>query len=343
MRRKCFLLVIGLGLVFGPAARLAPLPVPRARAAERAAPARPATDLEGRWKQLAGGAAVWKRADITDPLQRFIFDLVAERAKAANGEITREQFLAMTHSPAEPRPAPAADEKAKPAEQPKQAERPKAEEHRPAMSLTSLLGGSHDSAPASEADAEFRRRDVNRDGLLDYDEMDEVLRAERDRWDENGDGFIDRAEFRAYYKGRQRLEQSAGGGGAAAVGGRPAKNRKGAPPDDLPAGLPDWFRQYDTDGDGQIGLYEWKAAGQPVARFLAMDNNGDGFLTPDEVLATLPPKEEKVAKETQEPPRNENPEMPATSLRRLMMEQMLEHQVIRLNGKNGGMVIQIGR
>src|SRR5262249_38616872 len=41
---------------------------------------------------------------------------------------------------------------------------------------------------------------------------------------------------------------------------------------------------YDKDGDGQVALYEWKAAGQPLDRFLAMDRNGDGFLTAEEVL-----------------------------------------------------------
>jgi Ca2+-binding EF-hand superfamily protein len=353
MRFKCFLLLAGLGLIFGPAARLAPLPVPSAQAAERAAPAKPAPDLEGRWKQLAGGAAVWKRADITDPLHRFVFDLVADRVQSTNGEITREQFLALAHPPAErradgaARPAPAADERPKQVEQPRQAERPKADERRPATTIAALLGGPHDSASAAEADAEFRRRDVNRDGLLDYDEMDEVLRAERDRWDENGDGFIDLAEFRAYYKARQRQERAAGGGGGtiAVVGGKTAKASKAAAADDLPAGLPDWFRQYDTDGDGQIGLYEWKAAGQPIAKFLAMDNNGDGFLTPDEVLAALPPKEApQVAKETQEPPRNDNnQEATVLSAAGALRHMMLEQQVIQLNAKTGGMTIRIAK
>jgi hypothetical protein len=52
----------------------------------------------------------------------------------------------------------------------------------------------------------------------------------------------------------------------------------------LPKELPPWFAQYDKDGDGQIGLYEWKATGQPLKDFLAMDLNGDGFLTVEEVL-----------------------------------------------------------
>jgi hypothetical protein len=52
----------------------------------------------------------------------------------------------------------------------------------------------------------------------------------------------------------------------------------------LPKGLPAWFAQLDTDRDGQVGLYEWKAAGKPISAFLAMDANGDGFLTVEEVL-----------------------------------------------------------
>jgi Ca2+-binding EF-hand superfamily protein len=56
---------------------------------------------------------------------------------------------------------------------------------------------------------------------------------------------------------------------------------------DLPEGLPEWFKQYDTNRDGQVSLSEWHKAGQPVDRFLAMDRNGDGYLTADEVLFYL--------------------------------------------------------
>ena len=107
--------------------------------------------------------------------------------------------------------------------------------------------------------------------------MDEVLRGESHKWDANGDGFIDLKEFKAYYRARAERERAA----EAAAGPKPGPAPGGT---DLPPGLPAWFQEYDTDHDGQVGLYEWKAARQPIARFLEMDANGDGFLTPDEVL-----------------------------------------------------------
>jgi hypothetical protein len=53
--------------------------------------------------------------------------------------------------------------------------------------------------------------------------------------------------------------------------------------DNLPPEL-DWFRQLDVDRDGQVGLYEWKASGRPISEFDKRDLNGDGFITPEEVL-----------------------------------------------------------
>jgi hypothetical protein len=61
---------------------------------------------------------------------------------------------------------------------------------------------------------------------------------------------------------------------------RPVVYRAG----NLPANLPDWFAQYDTDRDGQVALYEWKAAGGPVQEFERMDLNHDGFVTAEELL-----------------------------------------------------------
>jgi Ca2+-binding EF-hand superfamily protein len=46
--------------------------------------------------------------------------------------------------------------------------------------------------------------------------------------------------------------------------------------------LPPWFRELDTDGDHQVSLREWRAAGKKDDEFHKHDLNGDGFITPDE-------------------------------------------------------------
>jgi hypothetical protein len=143
--------------------------------------------------------------------------------------------------------------------------------------------------PDTFAEWRFHQMDVNGDGVLNYDEMDDALKAERDKWDTNKDGFIDLAEYKEYFKARMQAFQEA----AAQAGPRPdspfpeEKKATVYRAGKLPPNLPAWFAQYDTDQDGQIGLYEWKAAGQPIAQFLEMDRNGDGFLTPDEVLRAV--------------------------------------------------------
>lgn len=49
--------------------------------------------------------------------------------------------------------------------------------------------------------------------------------------------------------------------------------------------LPSRFEDGDTDGDGQIGLYEWrKWRPEERAHFKVYDKNGDGFLTPRELI-----------------------------------------------------------
>ena len=51
-------------------------------------------------------------------------------------------------------------------------------------------------------------------------------------------------------------------------------------------GLPAWFVQRDTNGDGQVSLYEFCAPhfrDQDLAFFGRLDLNGDGFITPDEL------------------------------------------------------------
>jgi hypothetical protein len=52
----------------------------------------------------------------------------------------------------------------------------------------------------------------------------------------------------------------------------------------LPPGLPDFFTELDADKDGQVGLYEWRAAGRKTDEFTALDADGDGLITPREWL-----------------------------------------------------------
>jgi hypothetical protein len=57
----------------------------------------------------------------------------------------------------------------------------------------------------------------------------------------------------------------------------------------LPEGLPDWFRQKDANGDGQISMAEyatdWNDA--KVREYRKWDLNGDGVIEPSEALKVL--------------------------------------------------------
>ncbi len=52
---------------------------------------------------------------------------------------------------------------------------------------------------------------------------------------------------------------------------------------DRPSPLPQWFRDLDEDGDGQVGLNEWRTARRPIAEFNEYDFDGDGLITPREL------------------------------------------------------------
>lgn len=60
----------------------------------------------------------------------------------------------------------------------------------------------------------------------------------------------------------------------------------------LPKDVPSWFEEYDFDKDGQIALWEWRKAGQPIWEFEDYDLNKDGFITPDEYIRALKAQEE---------------------------------------------------
>ena len=255
-------------------------------------------DPSERFNQYTGGKDVWRRSEITDPNMQRRFDFAAQMVGATNGEITRQQYVDAMQRMRQgggffgagrgPGAAPGTGQ-------------PGAAPAAPAGGGAGQ-GGPGGWNPDAMIEGWFRRYDKNGDGLLNNDEMPEALKAERDRWDTNKDGFIDLNEFKAYAQARMqqaqadRATQGWGGGGWGGQGAMPmpvpelpVENEADKRPvvyraSNLPKELPAWFKEADTDQDGQVGLYEWKAKGWAIEEFQKMDRNNDGFLTVEEVL-----------------------------------------------------------
>jgi Ca2+-binding EF-hand superfamily protein len=212
--------------------------------------------------QFSKGSPVVRREDLPPPLQ-FVFDRSAAQMGITNGQMTREQFTGMMQAMMAMR-----------------------------QSMQSPEGQSRFGEDF------FRRQDRNGDGLLNFDEMSDALKDERDKWDMNRDGFIDLNEYLPYIQGRMQQRQQERGDSGGSFGGfgpppqidpppppreeeqRPVVYRAGK----LPKELPSWFAQYDTDADAQVGLYEWKNSGKSLDEFRGFDVNDDGFVTVAEVL-----------------------------------------------------------
>jgi Ca2+-binding EF-hand superfamily protein len=235
---------------------------------------------------MSGGKDVITRDSLTNPWMAGMFDRYVEKLGITDGKLTRDQFnhymqqrMAEKGIPWSPTPSTAS---------------PSSGAAAPNGQSPSPNGGMSQADMIDRwAESMFRRYDQNGDGLLNYDEMPESLRIERDKWDTNKDGFIDLNEFKAFFKAalQKRMEESAFGGPNGTGSSehadpvheeepKPAVYRAGKLPKELPA----WFKQLDTDGDGQISLYEWRSAGKSLEEFHKIDRNGDGFLTITEVL-----------------------------------------------------------
>jgi len=126
-----------------------------------------------------------------------------------------------------------------------------------------------------DADRLFRVLDRDGSGELEKAEWSDRLRADHLRADADGNRRVTADEYRAYFDFRVgELQETQGKAADAQAKAAATAARKG--------GLPDWFDRLDTDMDGQVGLYEWRVGGRPVAAFRVMDLNDDGLLPPDE-------------------------------------------------------------
>jgi hypothetical protein len=234
-------------------------------------------DPNAMFDRFAGGRDVLRRSDM-DPMRQMMFDRFAGQMGLTGSEISRQQFVGAIQQMQSRMGGSSGDS-------------------RGGWSGDSRGGDSRGGSRGDSGDSDerrFRERDRNGDGLLNYDEMSDTLKSERERWDANGDGFIDLNEYKTYMEARSQQrgggDSNRGGRGGGFDGGpfpslppvdqKPVVFRAG----NLPRDIPPWFRQWDTDADGQIGLYEWKSSGLSFDVFNTIDRNGDGFATITETM-----------------------------------------------------------
>jgi len=166
----------------------------------------------------------------------------------------------------------------------------------------------------AQGKAAFETLDLDRNGSLSAEEMQAAARRgsriwdERAKWDTNRNGTIELAEYLEYYRTRNSMSIQISRTAPPdpvkpiEVEKRPTVYRVG----NMPKELPSWFEEADKDKDGQVGLYEWKASGKSVSEFMAMDQNGDGFITVEEIL-----RHQRVVARATDSPSVGNPSSPA--------------------------------
>lgn len=309
---RCLGKICAIAVLVLPGMALAQFDPARGGSPDRGGRFRFMTDPDQVFNFLSGGKDVISRADLTDPWRQRLFDRLAESMGIADGQITRDQYIAYAQQRSLERSGFGGQKPfgGKSASKPQPASGSEGTGPKPAPAKTEA-----EKLAEIDKDAEksFQRHNKKGDGLLSFEEMPRSLQAEREKWDTNGDGFIDLNEYKAYYRARrlereqQRNDNDRNKSPDASAGNaslnmipvpsppleedrKPLVYRAGKLPKELPA----WFKELDTEGEGQVAFYQWKRSGRAVEDFLAMDRNNDGFLTVEEVLAFMTKNKDKA-------------------------------------------------
>lgn len=151
----------------------------------------------------------------------------------------------------------------------------------------------------------FGFMDRNQDGRIDSEELERVPGPLRDRFKEMGvdtsrglskDAFTktfermreEREREQERDRGRdddRRREEGNREDNRSSTAQKP-KTRPVVPDKErVTVDLPSQFSEGDTDGDGQVAFYEWRSWKRAETQnFFDYDHNGDGFLTPKELV-----------------------------------------------------------
>jgi Ca2+-binding EF-hand superfamily protein len=158
-------------------------------------------------------------------------------------------------------------------------------------------------SPASNLDDMIRQQarsllaqyDNNKNGKLEHDEWHQMHRR---HWgaDKNRDGVITLDELTTHLSqlnkppgsdsGRENRPPTVSPSSPSSNASYHKPYRSLSSTERLPEGLPDWFAQKDTDGDGQISMAEYSSFWNDAkARdFCRLDADNDGIITPAECL-----------------------------------------------------------
>jgi hypothetical protein len=236
-------------------------------------------------------------------------ELFASRSGITDGKITREQYMKFWDQRDQLREelkkgggaAPGGDKKGPPAAG--GAPEKKGNE-KGSPGEKGDKGGKGYGKKKMDPEERFKYYDTNGDGFLNESEIAKTERLRND-WqthDTNNDKMISLDEWKVYlekaFGPRQAKGEDRKGEGRKGERQRPEKSSgvtvvevdevDETPPvvfraGNLPDGLPAWFKEYDTNKDGQVSLMEWMKK-KSAADFIRIDRNDDGLLTPEEAL-----------------------------------------------------------